>query len=220
MNDNDALGVGGGRSVEGGHRVAAGPTRRDALKAAIGAAAVAALPITPADAERAMRHVEAALEQQRQGAPYRPKYFQPDEWRQIHIMVDLIIPKDDRSGSATEAGVPQYMDFFCTEYASSYAWMRDALRWFDGFSYRSFGRSFLKITDAERRQLFDQVAWPATAKPELREGVNFFNRLRDFTASGFFSSRMGVQDLGYIGNVAMPAWNGCPPAALKHLGVG
>jgi hypothetical protein len=200
--------------------VAAGPTRRDALKAAIGAAAVAALPITPADAERAMRYVEAALEQQRQGAPYRPKYFQPDEWRQIHIMVDLIIPKDDRSGSATEAGVPQYMDFFCTEYASSYAWMRDALRWFDGFSYRSFGRSFLKITDAERRQLFDQVAWPATAKPELREGVNFFNRLRDFTASGFFSSRMGVQDLGYIGNVAMPAWNGCPPAALKHLGVG
>lgn len=211
-----------GRQVtgDGVARDGSRPTRRDALKAAIGAAAFAALPITPADAERAMRHVEAALEQQRQGAAYRPKYFTPDEWRQVNMVVDLIIPRDEKSGSATQAGVPQYMDFFCTEYATSYAWMRDALRWFDGFSYNTFGKSFLKISDAERRQLFDQVAWPAKAKTELREGVNFFNRLRDFTASGFFSSQMGVRDLGYIGNVAMPAWNGCPPAALRHLGVG
>jgi hypothetical protein len=97
--------------------------------------------------------------------------------------------------------------------------MRDALRWFDAFAYNTFHKSFNKCTDAERRQLFDQVAWPAKAKPEVREGVNFFNRLRDFTASGFFSSQMGVKDIGYQGNVAIPVWNGCPPAALKHLGV-
>ena len=77
----------------------------------------------------------------------------------------------------------------------------------------------MKCTDAERRQLFDQVAWPAKAKPDLREGVNQFNRLRDFTASGFFSSQMGVADIGYVGNAAIPVWNGCPPEALKHLGV-
>jgi hypothetical protein len=194
-------------------------TRRDMLKAVAGAAAVAALPITPADAERAMAHVEAALEQQRQGAPYRPRYFQPDEWRQINIIVDLIIPRDAKSGSATEAGVPQYMDFFCTEYAANYAWMREALRYFDGFSYDVFHKGFLKITDAQRRQLFDQVAWPAKASLGLREGVNYFNRLRDFTASGFFSSQMGVKDIGYMGNVAVPRWDGCPPAALKHLGL-
>jgi hypothetical protein len=190
------------------------------LKAAVGAAAVAALPITPADAERAMAHVENALEQQAQGAVYRPKYFNADEWRQIRTIVDLIIPADAKSGSATQAGVPQYMDFFCTEYASNYGtWMRDALRWFDAFAYNTFHKSFNKCTDAERRQLFDQVAWPAKAKPEVREGVNFFNRLRDFTASGFFSSQTGVKDIGYQGNVAIPVWNGCPPAALKHLGV-
>ncbi len=196
-----------------------GSTRRDVLKAAVGAAALAALPITPADAERAMAHVDAALGRQRQGVAYRPRWFQPDEWRQINVIVDLIIPRDERSGSATEAGVPQYMDFFCAEYGSSYAWMRDALRWFDGFSYNTFGKSFLKITNAERRRLFDQVAWPAKAAPNLRDGVAFFNRLRDFTASGFFSSQVGVKDLGYVGNVALPAWNGCPSAARKHLGV-
>ncbi|HVZ50132.1 MAG TPA: gluconate 2-dehydrogenase subunit 3 family protein [Gemmatimonadaceae bacterium] len=197
-----------------------GTSRRDMLKAAVGAAAVAALPITPADAERAMAHVEAALAQQAQGTAYTPQYFTPDEWKQVGVMADLIIPKDEKSGSATDAGVPQYMDFFCVEYASSHAWVRDALRWFDGFAYDSFHKAFNNCTDAERRQLFDQVAWPAKAKPELREGVNFFNRFRDFTAGGFFSSKMGVADIGYMGNHALASWNGCPPDALKHLGVG
>jgi len=194
------------------------PSRRDVIKAAAIVAPLAMLPITPADAERALAHVEAALVRQAQGTVYKPKYFKADEWRQIRVMVDLIIPKDAKSGSATDAGVPQYMDFFCTEYPS-YAWMRDALRWFDGFAYTTFKRSFVKCTDAERRRLFDQVAWPAKAAPAVREGVTHFNRLRDFTASGFFSSRMGVADIGYIGNRAVASWNGCPPAALKHLGV-
>ena len=193
--------------------------RRDAVKAAATATAFAALPITPAEAENAATYVAAALQGQAQGTAYKPKFFQPDEWKQIRVMVDLIIPKDAKSGSATDAGVPQYMDFFCTEYTSNYAWTRDALRWFDGFAYNSFKKSFVKCTVAEQRQLFDQVAWPAKAAPAVREGVNFFNRLRDFTASGFFSSQMGVKDLGYMGNVARPTWDGCPPEALKHLGV-
>lgn len=202
-------------SEEGG---GARTSRRDVLKAAAGAAALTALPITPADAERALAHVEAALEHEQQGTAYRPKYFQPDEWRTIRVMVDIIIPADAKSGSATAAGVPQYMDFFCTEYPS-YSWMREALRWFDGFAYNSYRKSFYRCSDAERRALFDQVAWPAKAAPQVREGVTHFNRLRDFTASGFFSSQMGVKDIGYQGNVAIPRWDGCPQEALKHLGV-
>ncbi len=192
--------------------------RRDVVKAAVAAAPLAMLPITPAEAENAAIYVEAALQGAAQGAVYKPKWFQPDEWAEIKVMVDLIIPRDAKSGSATDAGVPQYMDFFCSEYPS-YAWVRDALRWFDGFAYNSYQKSFVKCTDAERRAMLDQVAWPAMAAPAVRDGVNHFNRLRDFTASGFFSSRMGVRDIGYIGNVARPTWDGCPPAALKHLGV-
>lgn len=221
----------GGRDLEGrpgrvtGEKPAnsqgklANPSRRQALSAAAAGLAIATLPITPAEAENATLYVEAALQQAARGTAYRPKYFQPDEWRQIRVMVDLIIPKDAKSGSATEAGVPQYMDFFCTEYASNYAWMRDALRWFDGFAYNAYQKSFVKCTDAERRKLFDQVAWPAKAAPAVRDGVNHFNRLRDFTASGFFSSQIGVKDIGYVGNVAIAKWDGCPAVALKHLGV-
>ena len=223
MTDNDELTADGGRPTADAGRPTAngragGRSRRDVLKAGAVAAAVVALPITPAEAENAASYVAAALQGQAQGTPSRPKFFQPDEWRTIRVMVDLIIPRDSKSGSATEAGVPQYMDFFCTEYPS-YAWVRDALRWFDGFAYNSFSKSFVNCSDAERRQLFDQVAWPAKAAPEVRDGVAHFNRLRDFTASGFFSSQMGVRDIGYIGNVARPEWTGCPPAALRHLGL-
>ncbi|MGI9076124.1 MAG: gluconate 2-dehydrogenase subunit 3 family protein, partial [Gemmatimonadaceae bacterium] len=63
------------------------------------------------------------------------------------------------------------------------------------------------------------IAWPARAVPAMQDGTAFFSYLRDFTASGFWSSQMGVRDLRYIGNVAMAKWDGCPPAALRKLGV-
>jgi hypothetical protein len=110
------------------------------------------------------------------------------------------------------------MDWICTEYPS-YGWAREGLRWLDGFAYDSHHKSFAKCNDAQRRGLLDQVAWPKKAKPELREGVTHFNHLRDFTASGFWSSQMGVKDLQYMGNAAIPEWKGCPANVLAKYGV-
>ena len=198
--------------------VGRGLSRRDLLTAAA-VAPLALAAFSAADGARAALHAMTALQGQAQGAPYRPKYFKPDEWREIRILVDLIIPRDERSGSATEAGVPEFMDWLCADSPANYQWMRDALRWLDGFAYDSFHKAFAKCTDAERRELLDQVAWPKKAKRELAEGVSFFNRLRDFTASGFFSSQMGVRDLQYMGNAALPEWKGCPKPVLDTLGV-
>jgi hypothetical protein len=194
-------------------------TRRDVVKAAL-VAPLAFTPFSQADGAKAALHAFTALEGQAQGAaPYRPRYFRPDEWREIRIVVDLIIPKDERSGSATEAGVPEFMDWLCADNPQNYQWMRDALRWLDGFAYDSFHKSFANVTGAERRELLDQIAWPRKAKREVSEGVTYFNRLRDFTASGFFSSQMGVKDLQYMGNMAIPEWTGCPKPVLDKLGV-
>ena len=192
-------------------------SRRDVVKAAV-FAPLAMTPFTDADGARAALHAMTAVETQARGTPYIPKYFKKDEWKEMRILVDLIIPADERSGSATEAGVPQFMDWICNEYPS-YSWTRDALRWLDAFSFRTHGKSFANATDAERRGLLDQIAWPKKTKSELREGAAFFTRLRDFTASGFFSSQMGVKDVQYMGNVAIPVWPGCPKPALDHLGV-
>jgi hypothetical protein len=136
--------------------------------------------------------------------------------------VDYIIPADDHSGSATDAKVPEYIDFLLAEKDANPAnqvAMHGGLAWLDTECRKRFQKSFVDAADGERRQVLDAIAYPAKAKPEMSYGVSFFNRIRDMTASGFFSSAMGWKDLQYIGNVFNPGYDGCPPAALDKLGV-
>ena len=140
----------------------------------------------------------------------------------MRVLVDYIIPRDSRSGSATDARVPEFMDWLLADSEateSSKVSMRGGLAWLNQESRKRFGRAFALATDAQRRQILDDIAWPAKAPASLSQGVAFFNRMRDFTASGFFSSAIGWKDLQYIGNVSNPGWNGCPPAAMRKLGV-
>jgi hypothetical protein len=151
-----------------------------------------------------------------------PKFFTAHEWRTVGILADYVIPRDERSGSATDAKVPEYMDFVLADPDTSESQklaMRGGLAWLDNECRARFGRPFADCADAQRRLVLDDIAWPRTARPELSHGVAFFNRFRDMTASGFFSSQMGWKDLQYMGHVFVPEWNGCPPAALEKLGV-
>jgi hypothetical protein len=97
--------------------------------------------------------------------------------------------------------------------------MRGGLAWIDLECQDRYDKTFLDCTAEQRSAVLDDIAWPANAKPELSQGVAFFNSFRDLTASGFWSSKMGVEDLKYLGNVMVPEWKGCPPEALKKLGV-
>lgn len=193
--------------------------RRDALRV-LGLAPIAAsLGIAPAHLERVTRAV-AKLEEL--GAPGTPTFFTAHEWATVRVLVDYIIPRDERSGSATDAKVPEFIDFLLSDKESSESSrvaMHGGLAWLDNQCQHRFGKSFLSATDAQRRQLLDDVAWPKKARPELHPGVVFFSRFRDLTASGFFSTQMGWQDVQYKGNVAVPVWNGCPAEALAKLGV-
>ena len=156
------------------------------------------------------------------GAEAAKSYFTPHERETVGVLVDYVIPRDDRSGSATDAGVPAWMDAFLahpdTEDGFRLA-IRGGLAWLDAESQRRTGVVFARATDAARRALLDDIAYPKRARPAMSQGVAFFNHFRDFTASGFFSSQLGQKDLQYEGNVAVPVWDGCPPAALAKLGV-
>ena len=151
--------------------------------------------------------------------PYEPKHFTAHEWDTVRVLVDLIIPKDARSGSATDAGVPEFMDFMLGDDPDLETPVRGGLAWLDHECDDRWGTTFLASSDAQRIALLDDIAWPKKAKPEHAAGLAFFNGFRDLTASGFFSSKLGVQDLRYIGNSAVIEWKGCPPEALAKLGV-
>jgi hypothetical protein len=138
------------------------------------------------------------------------------------MLADYVIPRDEKSGSATDAKVPEYMDWLLNDKeasADSKVAMRGGLAWLDLQASERFDKTFVTATDSQRRQILDDIAWPKKAKPEHSQGVAFFTRFRDLTASGFFSSEMGYKDVNFVGNVAQPGWNGCPPAANAKLGV-
>jgi len=221
--------------------VSSGVDRRAAIKALAAAAVLPALGTFDTTEEHVLRAREAAetaVLAEMQGVAYVPKFFNRHEYQTVKLLVDYIIPRDERSGSATDAGVPQYIDFVLSDQTpppgpanptrrfyvaptSAQVNIHGGLAWLDHECSRQFGtgKTFLTSTDAQRREILDDVAWPAKAKPELSHGVAFFTRMRDMTASGFFSSKMGVQDLRYMGNIPMAKWDGCPPEALAKLGV-
>ncbi|MEP6491527.1 MAG: gluconate 2-dehydrogenase subunit 3 family protein [bacterium] len=151
-----------------------------------------------------------------------PRFFNAHEWKTVHMLADYVLPSDERSGSATDAKVPEYMDFLLAEKDASVnnqIAMRGGLGWLDTECQKRFHKTFIDASDAQRRAVLDDIAFPNKATPEMRYGVTFFNRFRDMTASGFFSSAIGWKDLQYMGNVFNPGYDGCPPAALAKLGV-
>jgi gluconate 2-dehydrogenase subunit 3-like protein len=160
----------------------------------------------------------------KQPAPSQPKskFFTQRELRTVRVLADDVIPRDERSGSATDAKVPEFMDFNLsveeTTPETRIAW-RGGLRWMDTESRRRFGVPYASASSVQRHQILDDIAWPDRARPELRHGAAFFARFRDMAAAGFFSSAIGFKDLQYMGNTFVPVWNGCPEAALRKLGV-
>jgi gluconate 2-dehydrogenase gamma chain len=190
--------------------------RRHVIRLLGTAPAAAAFRWAPVSVREASALARAARERR---APYEPKHFTAHEWDTVRLLVDLIIPKDERSGSATDAGVPEFMDFMLGDDPDLETPIRGGLAWLDHECDDRYGKTFLAATAAERTAVMDDIAWPKRATPEHAAGVAFFNSFRDLTASGFFSSRIGVQDLRYIGNTFVADWKGCPPEALAKLGV-
>jgi len=195
-------------------------SRRTALKAFASAPVAAAIVWTPAEAGQAQRRAQQArTDADKLGAPYHPKFFTVHEWTTVGILVDLIMPKDERSGSATDAGVPEFMDFMMIDEPRRQTAMRGGLALIDRLCEQRFDKRFIDCTDQQRRALLDDIAFPAKATPATSQAVAFFSSFRDLTASGFWSSKIGVDDLKYIGNAYVREWKGCPDEALKKLGV-
>ena len=188
--------------------------RREAVGAMAMAALTAAFKWTPAEAQRALAREALAAK-----IPFAPTFFTPHEWDTVRVLADLVIPKDERSGGATDAGVPEFMDFMLNDRPDGRTPMRGGIAWLDNECYERFGKTFVAATPAEQTAVLDDIAWPKKAKPEMSQGVAFFNMFRDMTASGFWTSKIGVADLDYRGNTFVREWTGCPPEALQKLGV-
>lgn len=145
-------------------------------------------------------------------------YFTPHEMLTITVLADIIIPKDDVSGSASEAGVPDFIEFIVKDKPEFKVPMRGGLQWIDQQCLKRFQNVFAKCNNGQQIELVDAIAYPRKAKPEMKPGVSFFNLMRNLTATGFYTSPIGVKDIGYEGNQPN-AWNGVPDDVLKQYGM-
>lgn len=143
------------------------------------------------------------------------KFFTEHEMATITVLADIIIPKDDKSGSASDAGVPAFIEFIVKDMPEHQVPMRGGLVWLDMQCLNRYNANFTEASKEQQLEMVTEIAYPAKAKPEMQQGVAFFRRMRDLTASGFFTSEIGVKDLGYVGNTPTK-WEGVPADVLKQ----
>lgn len=142
-------------------------------------------------------------------------FFTPHEMATVALLCDIIIPKDDVSGSATDAKVPEFIEFIVKDMPQHQTPLRGGLRWLDLQSTKQFGKAFKEASAQQQLQLVDAIAYPEKAAPAMKQGVHFFNLMRNLTATGFYTSQIGIKDIGYLGNQPNQ-WNGVPDDVLKQ----
>lgn len=146
------------------------------------------------------------------------KFFTDHEMATITILADIIIPKDEKSGSASDAKVPEFIEFIVKDMPGHQTPMRGGLRWLDMQCLKRYNNGFKDCDEKQRMEIVDEIAWPEKAKPGMQAGVAFFNLMRNLTATGFYTSEIGIKDIGYIGNKPVQ-WNGVPDDVLKQYNI-
>ena len=191
-----------------------GISRRDVLRTlAVGVAGGSVLQVIPLEAAELAHQL---VHKEKAAAPagkYTPKYFTAKQYEAILSLCDAIIPKDEKSAGALEAGAPEFIDLLTSENDEFQLALGGGLMWLDTHCIDQYGKVFMECTPEQRREILDLIAFRKNAKkdPGLSQGVAFFAFLRQLTCDGYYTSKVGIADLGYIGNTSLREFPGCPP---------
>jgi gluconate 2-dehydrogenase gamma chain len=188
-------------------------SRRDLIKSlSLTAAAGSMLRVVPfADAEKAHRMVSAHKAASPSGE-YAPKFFPERQYKTLQALCQAIIPPDQESGGAVEAGAPEFIDLLSSENKDLQLQLGGGIMWLDAACMERYGQTYLQCTPGQRTEMLDLIAFRKNAEkdPRLSPGIEFFSTLRKYTADGFFTSEIGIKYLGYIGNTYLKEFPGCP----------
>lgn len=190
-----------------------GVTRRDVLRTlAAGAFGGSVLQVIPA---KAAEYAHQMVHKEKAAAPagkYSPKFFDAHQYETLRSLCDTILPKDEKSGGALEAGAPEFIDLLTSENDEFQVKLGGGLLWLDSRCADDYGKTYLECAAEQRKEILDQIAYRKNAKKNasLSQGVAFFALLRNMTCDGFYTSKIGIEDLQYIGNVSRGEWPGCP----------
>src|SRR5436189_1781464 len=188
-------------------------SRRDVLRTLAVTAAGSVLQIIPAEAAE---YVHQMVHKEKAAAPagtYTPKYFSASQYATLLFLCDTIIPKDEKSGGAVEAGAPEFIDLLTSENPEFQLKLGGGLFWLDGTCTDRYGKVFMECARDQKKEILTLIACGKNAKKDasLSQGVAFFSFLRNLTCDGFYTSKIGIADLQYMGNTVVREFLGCPP---------
>lgn len=189
-------------------------SRRDVLRSlTTGVVAGSVLRVIPAQAAEMAHHIVQAEKAAAPGRTYKPKFFSEHQYKMLKTLCQSIIPPDGRSGGAIEAGAPEFIDLLTSENADYQLRLGGGMMWLDGICGDRYGKVFLDCAVDHQKEILDLMAYRKNAKtdPSLSQGIEFFSFLRNLTADGYFTSEIGIKDLGYVGNSYLRDFPGCPP---------
>ena len=167
----------------------------------------------------AENHYGRTPEEKERDAKLKAKqFFNEHELTTIAVLCDIILPANDQFGSAKDAGVPEFIEFMVKDLPYHQLPVRGGLMWLDNRSNRQFGKEFKACSNDEQIKIIDEIAYPDKASPEVEQGVKFFSLMRDLTLTGYYTTKMGLKDLGYQGN-APNVWDGVPQEVLDKHGL-
>jgi hypothetical protein len=179
----------------------------------MGAAGGSVLQVIPLEAAELAHQVVHKEKAAAAAGKYTPKYFSAKQYETIVSLCDTILPKDEKSGGAVEAGAPEFIDLLTSENEEFQLKLGGGLMWLDTHCIDQYGKVFMECALEQRKEILDLIAYRKNAKKDhsLSQGVPFFAFLRRMTCDGYYTSKIGIEDLQYIGNVTRSEWLGCPP---------
>ena len=152
-----------------------------------------------------------------------PLIFDAHQRRLASVLTDIIVPADEKSPGASAVGAVEFIDEWVSapypEHRRDRTVVVDGFAWLDAEAVRRSGKAFADLGAGEQHAICEDICDPSRASTERREAARFFSRFRDLTAGAFYTTPVGRNDLGYIGNVALAHFDGPPQELLARLGL-
>ncbi len=187
-------------------------SRRDVLKSLTMGTVGSALGVIPLEAAE-YAHALVAAEKRSGAGGYKPKFFSPHQYKSLRMLCETIVPADGESGGAIEAGAPEFIDLLTSENPEYQLKLGGGLMWLDSRCADRYGDVYANCKTEQQKEMLDLIAYREHAEKDssVAQGVEFFSFLRNLTADGFFTSKIGIQYLGFVGNTFLTDFPGCPP---------
>src|SRR5438045_635154 len=189
-------------------------SRRDLLRN-IGALTLTTFGVNVVSAEAAQHVHNAVSDVKKSQGPYKPKCFTASEYKTLQRLADMIIPADEHSPGALAAGAPEFIDFLSSQSHELAEIYTGGFAWLDHEMNRRYSAGFTGATPEQQTAMLDLIAYRKNDSPELGPGIRFFNWVRNMTVDAFYTSKVGMDDLGFMGNGAMAEFS-VPLVAIEY----